>query len=114
MFAFLSGTGRSWALVASISNTLTYPQNRLLGNIFIANPKDSDLASIKLTVDGNEVEVKRSYNSRGLNHSRCFLGYYFDASEMAQDTPHKLSLTLPKLPRGTFSGIFWHNVETEY
>jgi len=44
--------------------------NRLLGYIFIANPKDSLLSQITLTVDGAPVEVKQSYNSRGLNHSR--------------------------------------------
>jgi hypothetical protein len=42
------------------------------------------------------------------------LGYYFDATELAADQPHKLALTLPKLPAGAFTGIFWQNVETEY
>ena len=88
--------------------------NRLLGYIFIANPRDSWLEQITLTVDGANVQVERSYNSRGLNHSRCFLGYYFDASGLAPDTPHKLALTLPKLGSGAFTGIFWQNVETEY
>lgn len=88
--------------------------NRLLGYIFIANPKDSLLGSITLTVDGTPLQVKRSYNSRGLNHSRCFLGYYFDATSISAGKPHKLVLTLPKLAPGAFVGIFWQNVETEY
>lgn len=88
--------------------------NRLLGYIFIANPTDSLLGSITLTVDGTPLQVKRSYNSRGLNHSRCFLGYYFDATSISAGKPHKLELTLPKLAAGAFVGIFWQNVETEY
>ena len=89
--------------------------NRLLGSIFIFNPRDSYLAQISLTVDGEPVQVKRSYNSRGLNHSRTFLGYYFDASAIEVDKPHKLELMLPKtLSAGAFTGIYWQNVETEY
>lgn len=88
--------------------------NRLLGSIFIENPQDNMLDQISLTVDGEPLQVKRSYNSRGLNHSRTFLGYYFEASQMEAEKPHKLVLTLPKLPPGAFTGIFWENVETEY
>ena len=86
----------------------------MLGPIFIENPMDNLLDKITLTVDGEEVLVKRSYNSRGLNHSRTFLGYYFIATEMAVDKPHHLKLTLPKLPAGAFTGIFWENLETEF
>jgi hypothetical protein len=88
--------------------------NRLLGSIFIENPTDNLLDKITLTVDGEDVQVKRSYNSRGLNHSRTFLGYYFIATEMAVDKPHHLKLSLPKLPPGAFTGIFWENIETEF
>ena len=55
-----------------------------------------------------------SYNSRGLNHSRTFLGYYFDATAMPSGVEHTLALTLPALPAGAFTGIFWQNIETEY
>jgi hypothetical protein len=89
--------------------------NRLLGSIFISNPTDNLLDQIALTVDGAPVQVKRSYNSRGLNHSRTFLGYYFDASAISQGHPHSLVLTLPTTLRpGAFTGIFWQNVENEY
>eukprot|EP01047_Picozoa_sp_COSAG01_P052661 COSAG01_NODE_5559_length_4185_cov_2.652227_2_plen_335_part_00 len=88
--------------------------NRLLGYIFIANPKDSWLDNITLTIDGSQLQVKRSYNSRGRNISRCFLGFYFDASHLEFDKQHHLNLTLPTLQRGAFTGIFWHNIETEY
>lgn len=88
--------------------------NRLLGSIFIENPTDNLLENITLTVDGEGVQVKRSYNSRGLNHSRTFLGYYFIATEMAVDKLHHLELTLPELPAGAFTGIFWENLETEF
>ena len=88
--------------------------NRLLGSIFIANPKDTWLGQLNLTVDGAPLQVKRSYNSRGLNHSRCFLGFYFDASGLMPDKPYRLELTLPKLERGAFTGVFWQNVETVY
>jgi hypothetical protein len=57
-----------WRAVDRIATWLD--PNRLIGYIFIANPKDSLLAQITLTVDGAPVEVKQSYNSRGLNHSR--------------------------------------------
>ena len=88
--------------------------NRLLGSIFIENPQDNMLGSISLSVDGSPVQVKRSYNSRGLNHSRTFLGYYFEATNMEVEKPHKLVLSLPKLSAGAFTGIFWENVETQY
>ena len=67
---------------------------------------------ITLTVDDKPVQVKRSYNSRGLNHSRTFLGYYFIATDMTVDQPHHLSLSLPELPTGAFTGVFWENIET--
>ena len=87
---------------------------RLLGYIAIANPQDNLLADINLTIDNVPLQVKRSYNSRGLNHSRTFLGYYFDATELTVDTEHALAMTLPKLSPGAFTGIFWQNVETIY
>jgi hypothetical protein len=76
----------------------------LKGSIFIENPTDDMLDNITLTVDDKPVQVKRSYNSRGLNHSRTFLGYYFIATDMTVDKPHHLSLSLPKLPTGAFTG----------
>ena len=82
------------------------------GYIFIANPPFGK--QVTLTIDGKAVDVAGAYNSRGLNHSRTFLGYYFDATEIAAGKEHSLELTLPTLPAGAFTGIFWNNIETEY
>ena len=79
---------------------------------------------VALTLDGARVPVARAYNSRGLAHAECFLGFYYDASALlllddddggATAAAHELSLALPPgLGAGRFQGAFWENVETEY
>ena len=36
------------------------------------------------------------------------------ATVMTSGVEHTLALTLPALPAGAFTGIFWQNIETEY
>jgi hypothetical protein len=55
----------------------------------------------------------KSYNSRGLAHSRCFLGFYVDATALAATAAeHTIAVQLPTLAPGAFQGLFWNNVET--
>merc|ERR1712187_387505 len=86
--------------------------SRLLLNPFITHP--TDRMAIDLYIDGQHVELLKSYNSRGRDVSRCFLGFYYDASDVTPDTEHKLAIRLPPIGKGVFQGIFWENVETQY
>ena len=88
--------------------------SRLLAHIMIAKPSDS--WKVSATIDGVEVPVHRSYNSRGLVRPRCFLGFYLDLSAigLTADSNHTLALQLPVLAAGAFEGAFLENVETEY
>jgi hypothetical protein len=86
-------------------------QTRLLMYPFLA-PVADDLP-LYLEIDGVPVPLSKSYNSRGLVRPRCFLGYYFDASDLSSGETHTMSLQLPKLGTSTkFQGVFWENVET--
>jgi len=86
--------------------------SRLLMYIFIAEPQDS--MDVLLVMNGTVQEVGKSYNSRGLVRSRCFLGFYYDASALPDDAVHHLAVKIPTVAAGQFQGIFWENVETEY
>lgn len=83
--------------------------SRLLVYAFIVQPTNN--MKLTLMVDGAPVDVTAAYNSRGLPHPRTFLGFYFDASKLSADTPHKLSISVPP---SDFQGLFWENVDTEY
>jgi len=84
-------------------------QTRLLMYFFIVRP--SDATPVELVIDGAKVPVTKAYNSRGLQHSRCFLGFYFDASDLPVGS-HTMSVNVPA--RADFEGVFWENVEDEY
>ena len=84
-------------------------QSRLLMYIFIVRP--SDATAIKLVIDGATVDVTKAYNSRGLAHSRTFLGFYYDASGLSVGA-HTMAVSVPT--RTDFEGVFWENVEDEY
>ena len=92
-------------------------QTRLLAYAFIADPQDS--WDVSMTLDGEPVAVTRAYNSRGRTPpvSHCFLGFYVDLGGLISegDTTHELSVSLPpSLPAGSFQGVFWENLVTEY
>ena len=66
-------------------------------------------------IDDVEVEVHNAYNSRGRVVPRCFLGYYFDATNLAVNKTHSLALDIPMLGKGlSFKGVYWQNVETVF
>eukprot|EP00463_Aulacantha_scolymantha_P001488 TRINITY_DN2103_c0_g1_i1.p1 TRINITY_DN2103_c0_g1~~TRINITY_DN2103_c0_g1_i1.p1 ORF type:complete len:205 (-),score=23.16 TRINITY_DN2103_c0_g1_i1:60-620(-) len=88
---------------------------RLILYLFIAGPNDK--LKLSLWIDGVQTPLAKAYNSRGLVRSRCFLGFYYDASHLLStpaSTKHTLSLLLPQLPAGHFQGAFWDTVQTEY
>jgi hypothetical protein len=82
---------------------------RLLMFFFIVRP--SDATPITLIIDGAQVELTKAYNSRGLQHSRCFLGFYYDGSALTVGS-HTMAVNVPA--RTDFEGVFWENVEDEY
>uniref|UniRef100_A0A7S0AYG7 Uncharacterized protein n=1 Tax=Pyrodinium bahamense TaxID=73915 RepID=A0A7S0AYG7_9DINO len=69
---------------------------------------------LRLLLDGKEVPLARSYNSRGRELHSCFLGFYFDASSLKAERDYHVALNLPKLQAGQFYGLFWQNIETVY
>lgn len=82
-----------------------------LNTSFVVPTLPTNNMKLTLMVDGAPVDVTAAYNSRGLPHPRTFLGFYFDASKLSADTPHKLSISVPP---SDFQGLFWENVDTEY
>ena len=83
---------------------------------------------ILLTIDGKAVKVVKAYNSRGVVHASCFLGFYFDATAMmaadhaagragagvdAGPKQHALAVSIdPEAAKGGgFEGIFWQNID---
>lgn len=96
------------------SNATWLIPSRLLLVPFLTQPSDS--MEIRLVIDGLEVELRKSYNSRGRQMSKCFLGFYWDASSLLAQPGkrHTVDLWVPPIPAGSFSGLFWENIETEY
>jgi len=87
--------------------------SRLLVYAFVIKPAND--MKLTLMVDGAPANMTTAYNSRGLPHPRTFLGFYYDASKLTADTPHTLSINVPKGGEsGVFQGLFWENVDTEY
>ena len=85
--------------------------SRLLMYASLRAPDDA--MALDLLVDGERAALTRAYNSRGLPRPNCFLGFYFDASALAVETPHDVALRLPAgLAEGRFEGLFWENIET--
>ena len=83
---------------------------RLLMYFFIVKPDQN--TRLQLLVDGEQVTLAQSHNSRGLPHPRTFLGFYFDATNLTVDSTHNLSI---EVPSGiNFQGVFWENVQTEW
>lgn len=85
---------------------------RLLMAPFIRQAKQ-DMA-VRLFLDGKEVQLSKSYNSRGRELEHCFLGFYFDASQLEPGVQHDVAVYLPKLEPGQFFGLFWQNTRTVY
>jgi hypothetical protein len=95
--------------------------SRLLLNPFLMN-RTADMI-LSLFIDGKKVEVKKAFNSRdapkkshtaGAGGHETFLGFYYDASHVTPNVTHKIALHLPRIEEGSFQGLFWENVETQY
>jgi len=78
--------------------------------------------AIDMFIDGNKVDLRRAFNSRGHGAARttqdaqknCFLGFYYDASHIEAGASHSLAIRLPVIQKGSFQGVFWENVETDF
>jgi hypothetical protein len=81
--------------------------------LFVQFAEPHDRMEVKMALDGSSLELKRAYSSVR-EHPASFVGFYADLSKLKPDATHTIRLTLPKLDRGRFQGIFFDNVETEY
>merc|ERR1712113_1043435 len=86
--------------------------SRALLQPFIADPNAR--MELRMYLDGEEVTLSKSYNSRGREVDSCFLGFYYDASDLKPDISHHLAVHMPSIGKGAFQGIFWENVVTEF
>jgi len=68
---------------------------------------------VRLKINGKPVELTKAYTSIRV-HSRCFVGFYADVSDLKPGKKYKMELTLPELKPGQFQGLFFENIETEF
>lgn len=79
-------------------------------------------ASPRLWIDGKEVPVVPAYNSRGHIYPKCFMGFYWNATEFVEANAaaggeHTLQLKLPALNvtgGQSFVNVYWHGTEDQY
>ncbi|KAJ1455328.1 hypothetical protein M885DRAFT_565260 [Pelagophyceae sp. CCMP2097] len=83
---------------------------RLLLAVSLRRPAEDML--LKLYVNGIEKQLARAYNSRGLQRPKCFLGFYYDASALPDESFDVALRVDSPLQQGEFEGLFWENVET--
>ncbi|CAE7459681.1 unnamed protein product [Symbiodinium sp. CCMP2592] len=107
-----SATGCGLSHCVDDSKATWLVPTRLLMAPFIRQAKQ-DMA-VRLFLDGREVQLSKSYNSRGRVLEHCFLGFYFDASQLEPGIKHDVAVYLPKLEPGQFFGLFWQNTRTVY
>jgi hypothetical protein len=94
--------------------------SRLLLYPFLTNVTSTMV--VDLFIDGKTIALQRSFNSRGHGASRttqgtrksCFLGFYYDASHVEAAKSHDVAIHFPALQQGSFQGLFWENIETEF
>ena len=85
-------------------------------NIWVAFKNPINTWSLNLFVNGHEVPLVPSYNSRALPEARCFLGFFADASSVIQyDVSQVFSFKVSStIAAGEFLGLFVDNVVPEY
>jgi len=81
--------------------------------LFVQFAEPDDTMSVRMTLDGAPLELKRAYSSVR-EHPASFVGFYADLSNLNPRTTHTIHMVLPKLEPGRFKGVFFDNVETEY
>jgi hypothetical protein len=116
VFAQLERRRKSWPVPYTAEELLATwrGSDRLLLFIQIADPVDT--WNVGLKVGGRTVEVRKAYSDvYPLGREATFTGFYADVSDLAEDTPHQLEVSLPAgLKPGQFQGLFLENVETEF
>jgi arylsulfatase A-like enzyme len=87
--------------------------NRLLLYPYITQP-NANLTRPRIWLAGVEQSLIEAYNSRGNVESKCFLGFYFDASDLMAGQ-YDLAVWLPQL-NGTSDlvGMFWSGLHDEF
>lgn len=68
---------------------------------------------VRLKINGKPVELTKAYTSIRV-HSRCFVGFYADVSDLKAGKKYEIQFSLPKLRPGQFQGLFFENIETEF
>jgi hypothetical protein len=88
--------------------------DRLLLFIQIADPNDE--WKVGLQIDGQPAVVQKAYSDVfPLGRERTFTGFYVDVSNLNDNAPHQLEVTLPAgLMPGQFQGLFLENIETAF
>jgi hypothetical protein len=88
--------------------------DRLLMFIHIADPNDE--WKLGLQIDGQPAVVQKAYSDVfPLGRERTFTGFYVDVSNLNDNAPHQLEVTLPAgLMPGQFQGLFLENIETAF
>jgi len=84
---------------------------RLLLFVQIAEVREDMEARLK--INGKPVELTKAYTSIRV-HSRCFVGFYADVSDLKPGKKYEMQFSLPKLRPGQFQGLFFENIETEF
>ncbi|HET7620052.1 MAG TPA: hypothetical protein VFK20_16210, partial [Vicinamibacterales bacterium] len=113
VFDQLAARRRAWPIpwTAEDLETTWLAPERLLMFVQFAEPDAKWNAA--LTIDGRAVPLKKAYTAvRAV--PRTFVGFYADLSSLTPDRPHRFELTLPTVAPGSFQGVYFENVVTEY
>ncbi len=86
--------------------------HRLLLYVHIADPDDKMTANLKL--NGQTVDLVKTYTSVTYPNARLFVGFYADVSSLEPDKLYQVELELSEMKPGQYQGLFFANVETEY
>jgi len=67
---------------------------------------------VTATLDGAPLAVLPSWSCRTTKEARCFMGFWADVSGVAPGVDHPLTVTVDKVPAGSWVGVYYDNVDT--
>ena len=94
--------------------------NRLLVYPFIMQPDNNTVP--RIFVNGTEMETSASYNSRGHIFEKCFMGFFWNATNFVEANGNAggvqdFALWVPPLnvtAGQKLLGVYWYGVEDQY
>jgi len=113
IFSQLENRKEAWPIPwtkEDYKTTWLVPERLLL---FVQIAEVQEDMEVRLKINGKPVELTKAYTSIRV-HSRCFVGFYADVSDLKPGKKYKMELTLPELKPGQFQGLFFENIETEF